>query len=151
MKPDSLSSTSMFHGLDIIGSGLRAELARSEVVAANLANANDTGTADDPPYARRMVTFQEMLADASGGPVAMGVQLKEVFEDTDTPPRRIFDPGHPQADASGWVLGSNVDMFKELVDLSVIERSYQANISAMRSDRARISSSSTETSRISLP
>lgn len=138
MKPDSLSSTSMFHGLDIIGSGLRAELARSEVVAANLANANDTGTVDDPPYARRMVTFQEVLADAGGGPVAMGVQLEEVFEDTDTPPRRIFDPGHPQADASGWVLGSNVDMFKELVDLSVIERSYQANLSAMRSYRQMI-------------
>lgn len=144
MKSDQINATSMFHGLDIISSGLRAEMARSEIVAANLANAGDTGTAEDPPYMRRSLTFGEMLEQNTGfadaDELAMGVRVAAINTDTETPPRQFFDPGHEHADEDGWVLGSNVDMFKELVDMSVIERSYQADLAAMRTYRQMINS-----------
>lgn len=128
----------VFHGFEIIASGLRAELQRSEVVAANLSNMHRTGSAEREPYRRRSVVFEEVLEGLPGlrgiegaGEVASGVRVARVVEDR-SPFQRFFDPGHPDADAEGWVLGSNVDMFKELVDLSIIERSFQANLAAMR-------------------
>ena len=141
----------IFQGLDIIGTGLRAEMMRSEVVAANLANANDTGNVHNEPYRRKSVTFDELLTEGAvpvivegtnyaGGKsrMAMGVQVTAVHEDTETPFREFYDKGHADAGPDGWVLGSNVDMFKELVDMSVIERSFQADLSAMRAYRSMI-------------
>lgn len=128
----------VFHGFDVIGSGLRAELQRSEVVAANLSNMHRTGNAEHEPYRRRSVVFEEVLEGLPGlegidgaDEVASGVRVARVVQDG-SPFQRFFDPGHPDADADGWVLGSNVDVFKELVDLSIIERSFQANLAAMR-------------------
>ena len=55
-----------FRGLDISTAGLRAEMQRSEVVAANLSNMHRTGNADHEPYRRRQVVFEELLEDALG-------------------------------------------------------------------------------------
>ena len=134
----------VFHGMDIIGSALTAELQRSEVVAANLSNIHSTrGGPDGGPYRRRSVIFEEALASASsaldGVPgsdgLASGVQVAKVYEDTTTPFIERFDPGHADADERGIVRMPNVEVFKEMVDMSVIERSFQANLAAMRGYR----------------
>jgi len=144
----------VFQGLDIATSALRAELQRSEIVAANLANMHDTGTKTNEPYRRHAVVFEEALDEVSslrgapgGGEVASGVRLSRVYEDQETPFRQFQEEGHPHADEKGGVLASNVDMFKELVDLVVIERSYQANLAAMRSYRTMLSSTITNIGR----
>ncbi|MBX3462926.1 MAG: flagellar basal body rod protein FlgC [Planctomycetes bacterium] len=132
----------VFRGFDIAASGLRAELQRSEVVAANLGNMHRTGNAQNEPYRRRTLVFEELLAGARGAEpgqdevakVAGGVQVARVVEDS-TPFPVFYQPGHPDADESGQVLGSNVDLFRELVDMSVIERSFDANLTALRTYR----------------
>ena len=119
----------------------RAELQRSEVVASNLGNMHRTGNADNLPYRRKVLVFEEALqaaqgrAGAAGG--ANGVQVGRVVEDTSTFPT-FYQPGHPDADEDGQVMGSNVDLFKELVDMNVIQRSFDANLTALRTYRGML-------------
>ncbi len=141
------SMKGVFQGLDISASGLSAELLRAEVVAANISNMNSTGGIDRDPYRRKGVLFAEMLNEISdssisvdGKPMASGVEVREVFEDVETPFQMRHMPGHPDADAEGWVRTSNVDVFKEMVDMMAIERGFQANLSAMRTYRTMLQS-----------
>lgn len=135
----------VFRGFDIAGAGLRAELQRSEIVASNLGNMHRTGNAENEPYRRKVVVFEELLDQATrsaaegGGSdkVAAGVSVAKVAEDS-SPFPVFYQPGHPDADANGQVMGSNVDLFKELVDMQVIERSFDANLTAMRSYRTML-------------
>ena len=145
----------VFRGFDIAGAGLRAELQRAEVVASNLANMHRTGNAQKEPYRRKQIVFEEMLLDAQNGgnatmgsrdAIANGVQVAKVVEDQTAFPV-FFQPGHPDADASGKVLGSNVDLFQELVDMQVIERSFDANLTALRSYRGMLQNTITNMSR----
>lgn len=145
----------VFRGFDIAGAGMRAELQRSEVVASNLANMHRTGNAEKEPYRRKQLVFEELLLDAktggnatvgSAGATAAGVQVAKVVEDQ-TPFPVFFQPGHPDADATGKVLGSNVDLFQELVDMQVIERSFDANLQALRSYRGMLQNTITNMSR----
>lgn len=142
----------VFRGFDIAGSGLRAELQRSEIVASNLGNMHRTGNAAKEPYRRQVVVFEEALAEAHGalsddrGPRATGVQVAKVLEDKTAFPV-YYQPGHPDADETGKVLGSNVDLFQELVDMSVIERSFDANLTALRTYRSMLQNTITNMSR----
>ena len=132
-----------FQGFDIAASGLRAELARSEVVAANIGNMHVTGGNGKDPYRRRGVVFEEVLSEHTGelrgiagaAQLAKGVRVKSVYEDRTTPFVPRYDPADPNADENGFVLMSNVDVFRELVDMSVIERSFQANLASLRAYR----------------
>lgn len=130
----------VFRGLDIAAAGLRAEMQRSEVVASNLGNMHRTGNAQNEPYRRRAIVFEELLEDEAakgGGRVASGVGKGRIVEDqTDFP--IFYQPGHPDADESGKVLGSNVDLFQELIDMQSIERSFDANLAAMRTYRTML-------------
>ena len=143
----------VFQGLDIAASGLKAELQRSEIVASNLANMHDTGNETDLPYQRRAVVFEEALDQVmsldgvkGGRDTAAGVNVREVYRDN-SDFRHFFDPNHPDANEAGWVLGSNVDMFKEMVDLVIIERSYQANLAAMQTYRTMLQNTVTNIGR----
>jgi flagellar basal-body rod protein FlgC len=132
---------SMFGGLEISASGLTAERMRMDVTAENLANAQTTRGADGQPYRRKEVILQETpgsfgatLSAAMGGGKATqggGVQVAGVVEDT-TPLKRIYDPGHPDADAQGYVTMPNVDTVTEMVDLISASRAYEANVTAMQ-------------------
>ncbi len=135
----------VFRGFDIAGAGLRAELQRSEIVASNLGNMHRTSNATNEPYRRKVLVFEELLDHAATttargdgrSVVAGGVTLARVVEDQ-TPFPVFYQPGHPDADESGKVLGSNVDLFHELVDMQVIERSFDANLTALRTYRSML-------------
>jgi len=133
----------IFRGFDIATTGLRAEMQRSEIVASNLGNMHRTGNAEKLPYRRKVVVFEEALNDAARASqrgksgVNAGVQVARVVEDT-TPFPVFYQPGHPDADAKGQVLGSNVDLFKELVDMNIIQRSFDANLKSLRTYRGML-------------
>lgn len=147
----------VFRGFDIAASGLRAELQRAEIVAANLGNMHRTGNAQKEPYRRKAVVFEELLdqvgatgpagaADGAANRLAGGVQVSRIVEDQ-TPFPIFYQPGHPDADETGKVFGSNVDLFQELVDMSVIERSFDANLTAMRTYRSMLQNTITNMTR----
>jgi flagellar basal-body rod protein FlgC len=141
---------SLFGALDISASGLSAERMRMDVTAENLANAQTTRGQNGGPYRRKDVVletasgdgFGAALASAAGsmpgarsGQQAGGVQVAGIVEDG-TAPRRVYDPGHPDADGDGYVSMPNVNPVTEMVDLISASRAYEANVTAMQTAKA---------------
>ena len=140
---------SMFGGMEISASALTAQRLRMNVTAENLANAETTKTPDGTPYRRKEVVLQEApgsfgasLSAAMGssqGSQGGGVQVAGVVQDTATPLKRVYDPGHPDADAQGYVSMPNVDTVTEMVDLISAQRAYEANVTAMQAAKQMFS------------
>ncbi len=125
----------------ISASGLRAQRLRMDVIAANLANAQSTRTPAGGPYRRRDVvleatprreSFEDLLA--SGGVPGAAVRVARVVEDR-RPPQLVFDPGHPDADAKGYVPMPNVNVVTEMVDMMAAARAYEANVAALNATK----------------
>jgi flagellar basal-body rod protein FlgC len=140
---------SLFGGLEISASGLTAERLRMDVTAENLANAQTTRGANGQAYRRKEVVLQEApgsfgasLSAAMGGSgngSSGGVHVAGIVQDTTTPLKRVYDPGHPDADAQGYVSMPNVDTVTEMVDLISAQRAYEANVTAMQSAKQMFS------------
>lgn len=120
----------------ISGSGMAAERLRMEVIANNVANANTTRSANGGPYRRQDVVFAEVLGAESraGAPDLRGVQAVELVED-ESAFNRVHLPGHPDADAEGFVLMPNVQLPVEMVNLITAARAYEANLKAAQTFR----------------
>lgn len=116
------------HSLAASASALRAQAARLRHVSENISNA------DTPGYRRKTVPFETIEKD--GQNVVQAGHVKLDRRDL----TRIFDPGHPLADASGHYLGSNVDLMIEIADAREAQRSYEANLKMF--DQTRQMSSS---------
>jgi flagellar basal-body rod protein FlgC len=140
----------LFNSLSISGSALSAERQRSEIIAANMANAETTHTEAGGPYRRREVVFkapgsspfQFALARTSnsGGPVAGSVEISEVVDDP-TPPVMRYEPGNPDANKDGYVAYPAINPAMEMVDLMSSVRSYQLNASAVSAAKQMIQQS----------
>ena len=114
------------NSVDIAISGLRAESTRMSVIARNIANSSTTRTASGKPYRRQKVVL------ATGGDSLGGPEVRSISPDTSTEFKRIHQPGHPDADANGFLLMPNVDLPVEMMDLVAASRAYQANAAVMK-------------------
>ncbi|MCE9593727.1 MAG: flagellar basal body rod protein FlgC [Planctomycetes bacterium] len=124
----------LFSGMRASSSGLAAERIRLDVIAKNLANAETTRTPEGTPYRRQEVWFEPLLQRAENGAVEVrGVKVGGVQSDFATAMERILSPGHPDADADGYVTMPNVNTTHEMVDLISASRAYEANLSAQES------------------
>jgi flagellar basal-body rod protein FlgC len=121
--------------IDASASALAAERTRLEVAVSNLANAESTRGPDGAPYRRRDVVLasrpMESFDTALGQAGAVGVEVAAVVQD-EAAPRRRYEPGHPDADAEGFVAMPNVDPAEEMVDMLSAARAYQANLTAIQ-------------------
>jgi flagellar basal-body rod protein FlgC len=127
----------------VAASALRAERMRLDVIASNLANASTTRTEAGGPYRRRHVIFEtepmgsdfaETIAALGAADTRRGVEVTAVVEDP-TPPRMVFDPGHPDANAEGYVAYPNVNPVLEMVDLMAATRAYEANVQVVNATK----------------
>jgi flagellar basal-body rod protein FlgC len=127
----------LFDALDASGTGLSAERLRMDVTAENLANAQSTHSADGSgPYVRKTVVLQEAgTSFADSLEAARGVEVAGVVEDP-TPLRKVYDPGHPDADKDGYVTMPNVNTVTEMTDLIGASRAYEANVTAMQTAKS---------------
>ena len=124
---------SFLQGFEISASGFRSHRSRMNVISSNLANAETTRTADGGPYLRKQVILraQPMESfDAHLEGAVHGVEVQGVQQDTKTPTQRVYDPGHPDSDAAGYVELPNVNVLEEMVDMITASRSYEANATA---------------------
>jgi flagellar basal-body rod protein FlgC len=133
----------MFDAITAAGSGLSAERLRMDVTAENLANAQTTKGADGKPYRRKEVILQQASGDTGfgaalgaamgtrGASTARGVQVAGVVEDS-AANRKVYDPGHPDADKDGYVEMPNVNPVTEMVNLISASRAYEADVTAMQ-------------------
>ena len=135
----------IFDALDISASGLIAERTRMDVTSQNLANAQSSG------YRRQDVVlrqagggFASVLGQAigagtpAGGGNGRGVEVAAVVTD-EGEQRRVYDPGHPDADPEGYVRLPNVNAVTEMTDLISASRAYEANVTAMQTAKQMFS------------
>jgi flagellar basal-body rod protein FlgC len=150
------SRTPSFRSMQIAQSGMSAQLLRMETAATNIANAETTrtGEAGSGPYQRKVVRLSEQRApdaplDVPALPPLLtdprrdatapadptfalgGVAATEIINDT-TPGPLVYDPGHPDADAQGYVRYPNVRVTDEITDLMDARRIYEANASVFQ-------------------
>jgi len=129
--------------LHVSASGLAAERTRVSIATSNLANAESTRGPDGKPYRRQdpvfeAVALQPQLARSglgslpalTGNQHAVGVRVAEVRQDQ-TEGRRVYSPGHPDADPNGFVTLPNVNPIHEVVNLMSASRGYEANATAL--------------------
>ena len=128
----------MFLGIDAAASGLTAERLRMDVISNNIANANTTRTDRGGAFHRRFVvfeprirepkTFEQTLMRAIGltRQTGEGVRAVSIMEDNTQGPL-VYDPGHPDANADGYVEKPNVNIVSEMVDMITAQRAYEAN------------------------
>lgn len=127
---------SLFSSLTVSASGMSAQRTRAELLVENLANSETTRTPEGGPYRRKDVVF---TSEPQTGPFSAvfqneldsnGVAIGDIVEDSREPERR-FIPGHPDADAQGYVKFPRVNPAEDMVDLMGASRGYQANVAAM--------------------
>jgi len=135
-----------FDGYNITTSGMSAQRTRINVVSANIANAQTTHTINGGPYQKQNVNFQEILMDsqdkdkfkAAQDDVNLlslrGVGVKEIIESKEAPIMK-YEPGHPDANKDGYVAYPNINPVIEMVDLIEAMRSYEANVSAFKTQK----------------
>ncbi|OGQ88107.1 MAG: flagellar basal body rod protein FlgC [Deltaproteobacteria bacterium RIFOXYD12_FULL_56_24] len=124
--------------MQISGSALKAERARLNIAAMNLANANTTRTIEGGPYKAKSVifaakplegiNFQDTLNSTNDR--LRKVEVVRIVEDK-APFKEVFDPSHPDADANGVVRFPNVNVAEQMVDMMSARRSYEANVTAL--------------------
>ncbi len=127
-------SMNLIPGIQSTSSALTAEKLRLDMVAQNIANANTTQDLNGEVYKRKEVIFESSLKRAENGNVYKGVNVVEIRDDN-SPGKKVYRPGHPHADERGMVQMPNVEVTKEMVDLITASRSYEANLTVVRTAR----------------
>ncbi len=130
-----------FNTLRISASGLSAERLRMDTIASNIANVSTTRGENGEPYIRKIAVFQENLdreLDRSTGKTEdklLGVKAVGIEDDT-SPLRRVYEPSNPDAGEDGYVTYPNVNIMNEMADMISSTRAYEANVTAMNSEKS---------------
>jgi len=131
----------LFSSINTASSGLTALRTRLDVIADNIANVNTTRTTEGGPFRKSRVIFRPRVEqpywrspfqpDYLDNGVGKGVRIQRIEKDTDTQPRLVYDPEHPDAiktgPRTGYVEYPNVNVVNEMVDMISASRSYEAN------------------------
>lgn len=136
----------IFKAMRISATGLSAERLRMDVISSNIANANSTRSAAGGPYKRQVAllaavkngasSFKNLLKNSKQAAEDLeGVRVVGIVEDN-SPPKRVYDPKHPDATPDGYVEYPNVDVMKEMVELITASRAYEANITVLNSTKS---------------
>jgi len=137
---------SFFDGYNVATSGMSAQRTRINMVSANIANAQTTHTTDGGPYKKQNVVFEEILLDSTKQQAQKsssenldllalkGVGVKEIIDSKDQPILK-YEPEHPDANKDGYVAYPNINPVIEMVDLIEAMRSYEANVSAFKTQK----------------
>lgn len=128
----------LLSAMSVSASGMSAQRERTELLVENLANSDTTRTPDGGPYRRKDVVFAsdpeatefQSLFENQMNSAGVGVRVAQVVTDTQ-PPEKRYMPGHPDADADGYVSLPRMNPAEDMVDLLNASRSYQANVSAI--------------------
>ncbi len=126
--------------LEIGASGLSAERTHLNIISMNLANVNTTRTPEGGPYRRKSVVFQSTPLDSPFTKAmrselereVKGVKVSGVVTDQ-RPLKRIYDPGHPDADGQGYVRLPDINVVEEMANMMTALRTYEANAATISS------------------
>ncbi|MEA3284696.1 MAG: flagellar basal body rod protein FlgC [Synergistota bacterium] len=127
----------VFKSIDVAASSLTAHRLWMDTISQNLANVNSSRTPEGGPYVRRVPVFQQILDEiGEDSKVKGGVKVVEIAKDTTTAPRLVYQPDHPDADQEGYVAMPNVSVVREMADMMVASRAYEANLAVTTSAKS---------------
>ena len=136
---------SIFGAMDISATGMTAQQLRTDVIAQNIANINTTRDQNGNVYRRKNVVFEEkdvtgvsQILLRTAGRVGNGVKVTNIYSDTKSPVRLVYDPSHPDANEDGYVTYPNVNTVQEMTDMIDATRSYEANVTAFNATKNMI-------------
>ena len=126
---------SLFSSLSVSSSGMAAQRTRAALLVENIANSETTRTPEGGPYRRKDAIFTSAsvgseFASELDNQMQTGVAVAGISVD-DREPEKQYMPGHPDADAEGYVSIPRMNPAEDMVDLTSANRSYQANVAAM--------------------
>jgi len=129
----------MFNAIEILSSSLSAMRLRANTIASNIANAETTKTPEGGPYKRRDVVISakpmhSTFSSALDEMTLMRPSASAVLVDN-SPPRKVHQPWHPQADEQGYVAYPNINVVQSMTDMMSASRAYEANVNAIRTMR----------------
>ena len=122
---------SLMRAFEIGSTGLVAQSIRLNTTASNIANVETLEGPDGRPYRGRQVVFRTTPIQGTPG---AGVEVANIVEN-DAPLRKEYKPGHPRADAQGYIEMPNVNPVEEMVNMISASRSYQMNLELMSNAR----------------
>jgi len=156
----------LFKTMEISTSGLQAQRLLVNAISMNLANIQTTRTDGGEPYRRRRAVFSSLPRDQQFSDILLnkleggghltrthlnhfpranfspwgldqerGGVKAEIFEQSGEY-KMVFNPSHPDADASGYVFLPNINMIEEMVDLMMAVRGYEANVTAFNAAKS---------------
>ncbi|HWW68735.1 MAG TPA: flagellar basal body rod protein FlgC [Duganella sp.] len=117
---------------EIAGSAMAAQTVRLNTIASNLANADSVTGNEADTYRARKPVFSAVMSDSFDGDVAAGgkVQVLDVVESAE-PLRKVYEPGHPMANAEGMVFYPNVNEVAEMADMMSASRAFETNVEVL--------------------
>ena len=126
---------SLFDSLSVSASGMAAQRTRAALLVENIANSETTRTPEGGPYRRKDAVFSSApvgsaFASELEAQMQVGVRVDSISVDQ-REPEKLYTPGHPDADADGYVAMPRMNSAEDMVDLVTANRSYQANVAAM--------------------
>jgi flagellar basal-body rod protein FlgC len=117
----------------VCASGFAAQRAKMDVIISNLANINTTRMPDGGPYKRKIAVFSsEPIGgsfDDALGESLQGVKVRDIVEDVNCV-KKVYDPGHPDADENGFVTMPDINSIIEMSDMIMTHRAYEACVTA---------------------
>jgi flagellar basal-body rod protein FlgC len=125
--------------LDVSASGMKAQRTYMNVISMNLANAKTTRTPEGGAYRRKSVAFaatpvynpfEKEMENAENRDL-QGVSVRGITTDK-RPPKRVYEPGHPDADKEGYVSYPDINVVEEMANMITTMRSYEANVQAVQ-------------------
>lgn len=127
----------ILNNFKINGSALKAHSIRLNTISSNLANVETTSTPEGGPYKKKSVyfatkplQFKDHL-DSNMKKSMQGVEVSKILEDK-KPPRKVYNPSHPDANDDGYVEMPNINVLEEMVDMMSATRSYEANVTSIK-------------------
>ncbi len=138
----------IMESIDIGANALKAHGLRMDIHAKNIANI------DTPNYVRRIpvlnatedISFRGVLTQMKNDVFGVGtlpylqggVVFNGVVEDPSMG-ERLYAPGHPDADANGYIRSSNVNAMVDMADAVLAQRAYEANLAVVNITKAMAS------------
>lgn len=128
----------LLQSMSVSAGGMKAQSQRVKMIAENVANADSVQSSRGEAYRRKEIYFKAEVDKATG---LTHVVVDDIKQDTKTPLKAVYDPGHQLADEKGFVLYPNVNTTLESVNMREASRSYEANLSAVETARDMMSRS----------
>lgn len=126
---------SLFNIFDVAGSGMSAQSVRLNVVASNLANADNLSGSEAQAYRAKQPVFEMVYATVRGDENGVNRVRVAAIKESEAPIQSRYMPGNPLADDKGYVYGSNVNAVEEMVNMISASRSYQNNVEVMNTSK----------------